>query len=62
MKNWKGEFDQLTMSISEDLFIHFSDSLVLFAKVKCNEFEGKNPGNITLGMEMEALYSLTPVF
>lgn len=42
------------MSISEDLFI-FSGSLVLLAKIKHNEFEGKNPGNITLGMEVEAL-------
>lgn len=55
------EFDELTMSTSQDLFIHFSGSLVLSAKIKPNEFEEKNPGSITLGMEVEVSHSLTSV-
>lgn len=50
------------MSISQDLFIHFSAGLVLFARLKYNEFGGKHPAGITVGMKVEVFYSLTPVF
>lgn len=41
--------------------MYFSGSLVLFAEIKYNEFGGKNPGSITLGTEVELLYSLAPI-
>lgn len=62
LKSWMREFEELTISSSQDLFIHFSGHVILFAKTKYNDFWGKNPDGITLGIEVEVFYSLTPVF